>query len=112
MNKLRVVLDTNLVVSAALMERSFARQIFETALARGEILISNETQDELTEVLMRSKFDRYVSEEKRLLFLANFLSIAISTEVLERIQRQFSNSVYSNLILPFSPAMWNRSFTQ
>ncbi|MCB0123154.1 MAG: putative toxin-antitoxin system toxin component, PIN family [Caldilineaceae bacterium] len=85
MNKSRLVLDTNLVISAALMERSFARQVFEIALTQGEILISDETQDELTEVLMRPKFDRYISEEQRLLFLANFLQLAVSVEVTQQI---------------------------
>ena len=85
MNKLRLVLDTNVVISAALMERSIARQVFEIALTQGEILVSDETQDELTEVLMRPKFDRYIAEEQRLLFLANFLQLAVSVEIMQRI---------------------------
>ena len=85
MSKPRLVLDTNLIVSAALLARSFTRQVFETALAQGEILVSDETQDELTEVIMRPKFDRYVSEEKRLTFLANFLNVAVPVEVTEPI---------------------------
>jgi len=85
MRKARFVLDTNLIVSAALLEHSFTRQVFETALNHGELLISDETQDELTEVLMRPKFDRYISQEKRLIFLANFLNIAVSVESAERI---------------------------
>ena len=78
-------MDTNLVVSAALLEHSFTRQVFETALAQGEILVSDETQDELTEVIMRPKFDRYVSAEKRLTFLANFLNVAIPLEIIEQV---------------------------
>ena len=85
MSKQRFVLDTNLVVSAALLEHSFTRQVFETALAQGEILVSDETQDELTEVIMRPKFDRYVSAEKRLTFLANFLNVAIPLEIIEQV---------------------------
>lgn len=85
MSKPRLVLDTNLIVSAALLEHSFTRLVFETALAHGELLVSDETQDELTEVIMRPKFDRYVSEEKRLTFLANFLNVAVPIEIIEQI---------------------------
>ena len=85
MSKSRLVLDTNFVVSAALLEHSFARKVFEKALRYGEILISNETQNELTSVMMRPKFDRYVAEDKRLRFLANFLSIASVTKITEQI---------------------------
>lgn len=35
------------------------------------------------EVLMRSKFDRYVTEERRLRFLANYFSIAVSVNISE-----------------------------
>ena len=79
------MLDTNLIVSAALMERSFARQVFELALYHGDILVSDETQDELMEVLMRPKFDRYVVEEKRQRFLTNFFDVAVFVAVTERI---------------------------
>lgn len=84
-SKPRLVLDTNLIISAALMEQSLARQIFELALLQCEILVSDDTQNELTEVLMRSKFDSYLTEEKRLLFLANFLSVTTAIKVTERI---------------------------
>lgn len=85
MNKPRFVLDTNLIISAALSARSTSRLAFEKALTKGIILISDETQDELTEVLMRPKFDRFISEERRLRFLANFLSLATSLKITEQI---------------------------
>jgi len=85
MSKPRDVLDTNLIVSAALLEHSFSRQVFEKALLFGEILISDQTQYELSEVLTRQKFACYVSEENGYVFLANFISIATSIRVDERI---------------------------
>jgi len=46
------------------------------ALRHGHVLISDGIQAELTDVLTRRKFDRYVSQEKRVRFLASFLSLA------------------------------------
>jgi putative PIN family toxin of toxin-antitoxin system len=86
MNKLRLVLDTNLVISAALLETSFARKAFELALTRGEILLSQATQADLSDVFMRSKFDRYVSPVHRLQFLANLIATSTSVQITERIQ--------------------------
>jgi putative PIN family toxin of toxin-antitoxin system len=85
MSKPRFVLDTNLIVSAALLEGSVSRLAFESAFINGEVLISSEVQAELSEVLMRRKFDRYISEERRLRFLANFLSLTTVVQVTEQI---------------------------
>lgn len=85
MSKPRFVLDTHLVISAALIETSLARHTFEMALTKGEILLSQEVQAELSEVFMRSKFDRYVSPLHCLQFLANLIAIANLVQVTERI---------------------------
>jgi uncharacterized protein len=81
MSKPRFVLDTNLVISAALLDTSSARRVFETALSVGEILLSQAVQTELSDVIMRSKFDRYVSPLRRLQFLANLIAISTSVRV-------------------------------
>ncbi|MCA9872070.1 MAG: putative toxin-antitoxin system toxin component, PIN family [Anaerolineales bacterium] len=85
MSKPRFVLDTNLIVSAALLEKSPARQAFEVALLQGSILVSEALQAELSEVLLRHKFDRYLSAEKRLRFLTSFISLAVPTAVTQSI---------------------------
>jgi putative PIN family toxin of toxin-antitoxin system len=46
------------------------------ALRDGLLLFSDYTMDELKEVLFRSKFDRYVSREDRILFLAQLGRVA------------------------------------
>ncbi|HMP06900.1 MAG TPA: putative toxin-antitoxin system toxin component, PIN family [Lacipirellulaceae bacterium] len=69
----RVVLDTNTIISALLMRSSLPRQAFDRAFDEGVVLVSEATIAELTEVIQRPKFDRYVGEEARLLFLATFL---------------------------------------
>ena len=58
MSKLRFVLDTNLIVSTALLERSTPRQAFELAFNRGELLLSDAMLAELSGVLRRDKFGR------------------------------------------------------
>lgn len=85
MSKPQVVLDTNLLVSAALLEKSVPRQALELALRSGEVLSSSQTLTELKEVLARKKFDRYVSQEIRLRFLVNFLNLTRPIEITETI---------------------------
>lgn len=86
MSKSRFVLDTNLIVSAALFKQSIARQAFEKAITTGEILLSDALQTELSEVFLRQKFDRYVSLETRLRFLSGFISLSTVVEISEQIQ--------------------------
>lgn len=85
MSRPRVVLDTNLLVSAALLEQSVPRQAFELAFRSGEVLSSSQTLAELKDVLSRRKFDRYISQETRLRFLANFLNLTRPVEITETI---------------------------
>jgi uncharacterized protein len=79
----RSVLDTNVVVSAVLLPRSVPRQAFDLAFVRGVVLVSDSTLTELNNVLRRPRFDRYVSEDERLRFLAKFIRDAAVVEVTE-----------------------------
>jgi predicted nucleic acid-binding protein len=54
-NDLRLVFDTNVIVSAALLVGSVARQAFDQALDDGRILISVPVLLELAEVLSRNR---------------------------------------------------------
>ena len=72
-NKLRVVLDTNVLISGVLLPRSVPRQSFDRAQDRGKVLISQATVDELSEVLRRRRFDKYIGEAQRLEFLATLI---------------------------------------
>jgi putative PIN family toxin of toxin-antitoxin system len=67
---MRCVVDTNVVVSASVFAFSVPRQAVEKALRNSILLFSDFTMDELKNVLVRSKFDRYVSREERARFLA------------------------------------------
>jgi putative PIN family toxin of toxin-antitoxin system len=63
------VFDTNVIVSALLFNDSGPGRAFFRALNYGTILIARPLVKELSEVLCRSKFDRYISPEERDKFL-------------------------------------------
>jgi uncharacterized protein len=79
--KPRLVFDTNVIISAALLKRSVSRRAFDKALNEGELLTSAETIDELHEVLGRADFAKYVTEDERMEFLAVLLREATLVEV-------------------------------
>ncbi len=73
---MRVVIDTGVAVSAVLLPRSIPRQAFDAAVARGKLLVSEATVEELDDVLRRPKFDKYVPLALRLEFLAALVHAA------------------------------------
>lgn len=81
----RYVFDTSAVVSALLFEQSVPGQAFYAALDHGEVLLSQATFAELSEVLGRKKFDRYVTREEREQFLAMLLSEATLVEITDAV---------------------------
>lgn len=80
MAELRFVVDTNVVVSAAMLPGSVPRQAFDLVIERGQLLLSPPILGELNDVLRRKRLDKYVSEEKRLLFLAALVRAAVLIE--------------------------------
>lgn len=83
MNDLRVVIDTNVVVSAVLLPRSAPRHAFDLAAGQGKLLISTATAAELDDVLRRPKFDKYIERSRRLEFLAAFIDRAEAIEIIQ-----------------------------
>jgi putative PIN family toxin of toxin-antitoxin system len=65
----RIVIDTNIFVSATLLPSSVPRRAVDKALGHGIVLFSEATLRELSEVLSRPKFDAYVTMEERTVFL-------------------------------------------
>jgi putative PIN family toxin of toxin-antitoxin system len=61
----RLVVDTNVFVSAIVLPFSVPRRAVDKALDQGLLLCSEATMSELAEVLFRQKLDRYVSREDR-----------------------------------------------
>ncbi len=85
MNNFRIVIDTNVVVSALIFASSSSMKAFTLAKLRGTILVSNDVLSELTNVLSRSKFDRYITSEIREDFLASLMLEAEIVPITEKI---------------------------
>ena len=67
----RVVLDTNVLISAALRRDGRPRAVIDAVREeRGVLLFSDETFDELRTRLLLPKFDRYVSPNGGAVYLA------------------------------------------
>lgn len=66
----RLVLDTNVLISAALSSHGAPALLLDHLhRTRAVLVFSGPTMAELTTRLMRAKFDRYVSRDTRLRFL-------------------------------------------
>ncbi len=73
----RFVLDTNVLISAALTPAGRPRVIVDAIRdGHGVLLFSDETFGELRTRFHRSKFDRYVSRDARWLFLAQLEAVS------------------------------------
>jgi len=68
----RIVVDTNVVVSGLLFPRSELNRALQKA-QKFAMLASEATQLEVVEVLLRSKFDRYVDLEIRRQLAAEYI---------------------------------------
>ncbi|MFI5341751.1 MAG: putative toxin-antitoxin system toxin component, PIN family [Candidatus Methylomirabilales bacterium] len=78
---LRVVFDTNTLISAFLIPKSIPRQALDTATAAGRLLLSTATAAELTELLRQPRFDRYLAEHRRMTLVAVVIHNADLVEV-------------------------------
>ena len=61
----RLVFDSSVLVSAAIFPKSTPGLALAAALAEGSILLSAPTLCEVTEVLERPKFERYMTADAR-----------------------------------------------
>lgn len=82
---MRLVYDTNIVISALLFEGSRPAKAFDIGIKQGAILFSSSTLAELEEVLSRNKFDQYISHEERKQFLTSFILNSTPVEIDETI---------------------------
>ena len=73
----RIVVDTNVLISAALMPGRTPRAVVDAIRRMGGVLLfSNETFQELHSRLLRPKFDRYVSQRVRLTYLVQLMGVS------------------------------------
>ena len=80
-NNIRVVLDTNVIISAALFPLSLPGQVFEVVRNQGSLLMSADVLAEIDDVLNRPRFDRYLSSMLRLEFIDGLEQIANTVEI-------------------------------
>lgn len=85
MSKSRIVLDSNVILSAALFKQSTPRKALDKAAVSGQILMSNEILGELQDIFNRPKFDKYSSKQVRNEFLNDFLAVVENVEIVEKI---------------------------
>ncbi len=81
----RCVVDTNVIISAALFERSTPYRVVELLLSEGHFLVSAETIAELERQLRRPKFDRYTSWDDREALIEVIQAKTVEVRVTERI---------------------------
>ena len=77
----RVVLDTGVLVSAAIRPDSIPALALEKALLNFVVCVSHDPLAELETVLSRSKFDRYAPALQRQAFVAGFRAQTLVLEV-------------------------------
>jgi len=77
----RFIFDTNVLISAFLFKQSIPRQALDLANSIGTIVRSEDTLEELWNVLIRPKFDRFLSLSDRITLLRAFEQISQSCTV-------------------------------
>ncbi|MEM7108916.1 MAG: putative toxin-antitoxin system toxin component, PIN family [Bacteroidota bacterium] len=84
---MRVIFDTNILISRLLASHSLLARAVDVGLASGLILASDATLNELADVLSRRKFDKYVSIEDRRQFLHHFLYVVEKVEIIRTVKQ-------------------------
>ena len=77
----RIVIDTGVMVSAAIRPQSIPALALEKALLHFDVCASRETLDELAAVLLRRKFDRYLPKARRQDFLKGLRQHVLMVDV-------------------------------
>ena len=72
----RLVVDTNVLISAALRANTPPRQVLDVVQNTGVLLFSDETFAEVHDRLLKSKFDRYVTQGDRTAFLGHLIAVS------------------------------------
>lgn len=86
MSSPRVVVDTNVLISAGLLRASVPRRILDWILDHGVLLTSSATEAEFaSRFVARSKFDRYAPVSERSAFVAAVVARAERVRVRSRL---------------------------
>jgi len=85
----RVVVDTNVILSAALSPRGAPAELVDILLAEGRLVFSQTTFAELESRIWKPKFDRYLPIERRKHILQELNASAMWVDVPSAISEQF-----------------------
>ena len=98
---MRFVFDCNVLISALLDNNSVPALALKKAKSSSTVLLSTAVFAELIEVLMRPKFDKYVSSEIRLAFLQEYELLCTSIKIVHqvKISRDPKDNMYLELAL-------------
>ena len=77
----RVVVDTNVLLSAALSPNGAPAQLVDRLLADAQIVFSEKTFAELKSRIWKPKFDRYITMERRHSLLHDFNAVALWVDI-------------------------------
>ncbi len=82
----RWVFDTNTLISRLLVPGSVPALALQKGLKSGYLLVSDETLEELADVLSRPKFEKYVTVQERRRFFELLGRVAIRVDIVRPIQ--------------------------
>ncbi len=85
MNSGRLVFDTNVLVSALLRPGGLAGKALLDGTIGRTLLASRDTAGELARVVLRPKFDRYLTIDERVAFIQGYLSSVVWVSVTTRL---------------------------
>ncbi|REA60734.1 putative toxin-antitoxin system toxin component, PIN family [Dyadobacter luteus] len=93
------ILDTNTIISAFLVGGSVPASAFDKARKDGLVIVCKEIYNEISSVLMRPKFDKYLSISRRISLLEDFRdSVAfIEADELVSVCRDPKDDIYLSL---------------
>lgn len=83
----KIVIDTNLLISAVLFPNSLPAKAVDEAMNYWEIIVSESTLNEFLEVISRKKFDKYFVDRPngKQIFIENFMQSSVIVEPTETI---------------------------
>lgn len=77
----RAVIDTSILISAALSPLGKPSEVVDRLVEAGTLVFSSKTFDELASRLCRPKFERYLQASERRLFLEKLAAVAHWVEI-------------------------------
>ena len=86
MTKLRLVIDTNILISGLMSVNSLPQQVFDYATSQAILLMSDEVQSEIENVISRPKLQKYITLERRTKFLSELSQQVERVEINQQIR--------------------------